>query len=98
MYHVKRLKCRIDLHLGSRPVLQHQYRTGPDKREAERKSTIDMMKMDVIVLQQFEGAAPVVFGKKKVKTVRFCAGYCRLNSLTVPDRYQIQRVDVFLDS
>ena len=41
--------------------------------------------------------APVLFSKKKDKTLRLCIDYRQLNSVTIKNRYPLQRIDDLFD-
>ena len=41
--------------------------------------------------------APVLFAKKKDKTLRLCIDYRQLNRVTIKNRYQLLRIDDLFD-
>ena len=41
--------------------------------------------------------APILFAKKKDKTLRLCIDYRRLNRVTIKNRYPLQRIDDLFD-
>ena len=40
---------------------------------------------------------PVIFVKKKDKTLRLCIDYCQLNKMTIKNRYPLPRIDDLFD-
>ena len=41
--------------------------------------------------------APVIFAKKKGKTLRLCINYRKLNRVTIKNRYPLSRIDDLFD-
>ena len=41
--------------------------------------------------------APVIFVKKKYRTMRLCIDYCQLNKMTIKNRYLLPRIDDLFD-
>ena len=45
----------------------------------------------------FPWGAPVIFVKKKDKTMRLCIDYRQLNKMTIKNRYMLPRIDDLFD-
>lgn len=80
------------------PISVPPYRLSPFKREVLRKEIDKMLEDDVIEECESAYAAPVVLVPKKDGKFRVCVDYRRLNSVTIPDRYPLPRIDDLLDA
>ena len=97
--------------LGMTDLVTHAIDTGdsvPIKQAARRipfalRKTVDdmvqnMLEQGVIKPSSSPWSSPVVLVEKKDGSKRFCADYCRLNSVTEMDVFPLPRVDDTLDS
>ena len=88
----------IDLVAGTRPIMQHPYRSGLRNREVIAEHVRKQLEAGVIEPAISEWASPVVLAAKKDGTLRFCVDFRRLNAVTIPDSYPLPRMDDCLDS
>jgi len=58
----------------------------------------DLLDRDLIEPAHGAWSSPVVLGKKKDGSWRFCVDYHRLNSVTIQDAYPLPRIDESLDA
>ena len=80
------------------PIRQQARRIPPCKREEVHELLQDMLKRKVIQPSSSPWASPVILGKKKDGSTRFCIDYRKLNSITHKDAYPIPRIDDTLDT
>lgn len=78
------------------PISVPPYRLSPDKKKILREEMDRMLEGDIIEECESPYAAPVVMVPKKDGTFRVCVDYRRLNSVTIPDRYPLPRIDDLL--
>ena len=95
---IRKVKHRLPLTEGSKPVFQPPYRAGPNARAREKEEIDEMLSMDVIEEAECEWASPIVFVPKPDGTMRFCVDYRRLNAMTIRDSYPIPRMDECIES
>ena len=101
-------KCPEDL--GRTSILSHRTETGEVQpiRQPVRRVPLphhkivqdllkDMLEKRVISPSKNPWASPIVLGKKKDGTPRFCVDYHKVNDVTRKDAYPMPRVDDTLD-
>jgi hypothetical protein len=89
---------RIEVLPGSKPVHAQPYSAGSNARVAEKTEIDRMLAQQVIEPATCEWASPIVLAPKSDGTLRLCVDYRRLNMITVPDTYTLQRMDECIDS
>jgi Reverse transcriptase (RNA-dependent DNA polymerase) len=89
---------RIQLTPGAQPVQVQPYRAETRARAAEKEEIQKMLAQDVIDPATCDWASPIVLMPKPDGSLRFCVDYWRLNAITVPDTYQLPRMDECIDS
>ena len=84
---------RIELHPGTSPISMTPH----------RMASIELQELKVQI-QELLGkgfirpwSAPVLFAKKKDKTLRLCIDYRQLNRVTIKNRYPLPRIDDLFD-
>lgn len=78
------------------PIAVPPYRLTPQKSEILKKEIEKLLDENVIEECDSAYAAPVVLVPKKNGTYRMCVDYRKLNSVTIPDRYPLPRIDDLL--
>eukprot|EP00914_Ancora_sagittata_P023379 GHVO01046300.1.p1 GENE.GHVO01046300.1~~GHVO01046300.1.p1 ORF type:complete len:659 (-),score=21.19 GHVO01046300.1:832-2808(-) len=95
-------KCCTDFHslelTSPRPIYSKLRPLSPVQREAIESQISTMLELGVARVSQSPYASPVTLAAKKDGSLRFCVDYRRLNSITVPDRYPMPRIDELIDS
>lgn len=95
--------------LGKTDVIQHRietngepfalqpYRTPVALRPFIKQHIQEMLDHGIIRHSMSPYRSPVVLVKKKTGDIRFCVDFRKLNSITVPDRYPLPRLDDLID-
>ena len=78
------------------PIFSPPYRISFAKAEILKHEIESMLEHDVIEECESAWASPVVMVPKTDGTVRVCVDYRKLNSVTIPDRYPLPRMDDLL--
>lgn len=79
------------------PIASRAYRVGPFEVARQREEVDRLLADGLIRPSTSPWASPVVMADKKDGSKRFCCDYRKLNSVTVPDRYPLPRIDDLLD-
>lgn len=88
----------IDLVPGTTPPHRPPYRLSHGELE-ELKHQIDhLLSQGFIRPSSSPFGAPILFVKKKDKTLRMCVDYRALNALTIKNKYPLPRIDDLLDT
>lgn len=64
---------------------------------SEKKEMDKMLQVGVIEPTCCEWGSPIVLAMERDGTLRFCVDYRNLNSITIKDVYQIQRIEEYVD-
>ncbi|KAK8930595.1 hypothetical protein KSP39_PZI016329 [Platanthera zijinensis] len=87
----------IELVPGTKPVSRSPYRLAP-KEMAELKVQLEeLMEQGYVRPSSSPWSAPVLFVKKKDRSLRLCIDYRELNKLTEKNKYPIPRIDDLFD-
>lgn len=78
------------------PISVKPYRLSPIRQQQLRVKLDEMLEADIIEESESPWSAPVVLVPKGENDIRVCIDYRRLNSITVPDRYPLPRMDDLL--
>lgn len=95
---IKSAPHQIHVKEGMRPIKQLPCRVGPQRCQLIDGHVDKMITAEVIEPSQSEWASLIVIEAKKDETPRFCIYYRHLNEITIPDTYQIPRMDNCIDS
>ena len=87
----------IQLLEGAKPFKLPPYRVHPEKTELIKQELELMLRIGVIEPSCSPFASPVVIVSKPDGKSRFCTDFRRLNSLTIPDGFPMQRIDDLID-
>ena len=86
----------IELHPGTSPISMTPHRIAPVELEELRVQLQELLDKGFIRPSTSPWGAPVLFAKKKDKTLRLCIDYRQLNRVTIKNRYPLPRiVDLF---
>jgi hypothetical protein len=88
---------RIELTQSSPPTLRSVYRMSPAELDELKRQLDELIVGGFIRPSKSPFGAPVLFVKKKDKSLRMCVDYRDLNRITVKNRYALPRVDELFD-
>ena len=87
----------IKLHLGTLPISMTLHRMTPVELQELRVQLQELLDKGFIRTSTSPWGAPVLFSKKKDKTLRLCIDYQQLNRVTIKNRYPLLRIDDLFD-
>ena len=87
----------IELHLGISPISMTPHRMAPVELQELRVQLQGLLDKGFIKPSTSPWGAPVLFAKKKGKTLRLCIDHRQLNRVTVKNRYPLPRIDDLFD-
>jgi hypothetical protein len=88
---------KINLKPGYKVPDQRTYRMSPAELEEVQRQLKIYLERGWIRPSQSEFGAPILFVRKKDGTLRMCIDYRQLNSITIPNKYPLPRIDELLD-
>ena len=87
----------IELHPGTSPISMTPHRMAPIELQEHRVQLQELLDKGFIRPSTSPWGAPVLFAKKKDKTLRLCIDYQQLNRVTIKNRYPLPRIDDLFD-
>ena len=87
----------IKLHPGTSPISMTLHRMTPVELQELRVQLQELLDKGFIRPSTSPWGAPVLFAKKKDKTLRLCIDYRQLNRVTIKNRYPLPRIDDLFD-
>ena len=87
----------IELHPGTSPISMTPHRMAPVELLELRVQLQELLDKGFIRPSTSPWGAPVLFVKKKDKTLRLCIDYRQLNRVTIKNRYPLPRIDDLFD-
>ena len=87
----------IELHPGTSPISMTSHRMAPVELQKLRVQLQELLNKGFIRPNTSPWGAPVLFAKKKDKTLRLCIDYKQLNRVTIKNRYPLLRIDDLFD-
>ena len=87
----------IELHPGTSPISMTPHRMTPVELQELRVQLQELLDKGFIRPSTSPWGAPVLFTKKKDKTLRLCIDYRQLNRVTIKNRYPLPRIDDLFD-
>ena len=87
----------IELHPGTSPISMTPHRMAPVELQELKVQIQDLLDKGFIRPSTSPWGAPVLFAKKKDKTLRLCIDYRQLNRVTIKNRYPLLRIDDLFD-
>ena len=87
----------IELHPGTSPISMTPHRMAPVELQELRVQLQELLDKGFIRPSTSPWGAPVLFAKKKDKTLRLCIDYRQLNRVTIKNRYPLSRIDDLFD-
>ncbi|KAI3758431.1 hypothetical protein L6452_05993 [Arctium lappa] len=93
----RQVTFQVDLVPGAAPVARASYRLTPTKMKEMMSQLPELLDKGFITPSTSPWGAPVLFVKKKDRSLRMCIDYREINKLTVKNRYLIPRIDDLFD-
>ena len=87
----------IELHPSTSPISMTPHRMAPVELQELRVQLQELLDKGFIRPSTSLRGAPVLFAKKKDKTLRLCIDYRQLNRVTIKNRYLLPRIDDLFD-
>ena len=87
----------IELHSGTSTISMTSHRMAPVELQELRVQLQEPLDKRFIRPSTSPWGAPVLFAKKRGKTLRLCMNYRKLNRVTIKNRYPLPRIDDLLD-
>ena len=88
---------RIELHPGTSPISMTPHRMASVELQELKVQIQELLGKGFIRPSTSPWGAPVLFAKKKDKTLRLCIDYRQLNRVTIKNRYPLPRIDDLFD-
>ena len=89
---------RIELHPNTLPISMTPHRMALVEFQELKVQIQELLGKGFIRPSTSPWGAPVLFAKKKDKTLRLCIDYRRLNRVTIKNRYPLSRIDDLFDN
>ena len=86
-----------ELHSSTSPISMTPHRMAPFELQELKVQLQELLDKGFIRLSTSPWGAPVLFAKKRDKTLRLCIEYRRLNMVTIKNRYPLPRIDDLFD-
>ena len=87
----------IELHLSTSPISMTPYRMAPVELQGLRVQLHELLDKGFMKPSTSPWGAPVLFAKKKGKTLRLCIDYRQLNKVVIQNQYLLPRTDDLFD-
>ena len=87
----------IELHPGMSPISMTPHRMAPVELQELKVQLQEFLNKDLIRPSISPWGAPVLFAKKKDKTLRLCIDYRQLNRVTIKNRYPFPWINDLFD-
>ena len=87
----------IELHPGTSHISMTPHRMAPVELQEIRVQLQELLDKGFIRQSTSPWGAPVLFAKKKGKTLRLCIDYRQLNRVMIKNWYPLQRIDDLFD-
>ena len=87
----------IELHPSTSPISMTLHRMAPVELQELKVQLQELLDKGFIRPRTSPWGSPILFAKKKDKTLRLCIDYRQLNRVTVKNRYPLPRIDDLFD-
>ena len=87
----------IELHLGTSPISMTPHMMALVELQELRVQLQELLDKGFIRPSTSPWGAPILFAKKKDKTLRLCIDYRQLNTVTIKNQYPLPRIDDLFD-
>ena len=93
----REVEFQIETIPGVAPISMAPYRMAPAELKELKKQLEELLDRGFIRPSISPWGAPVLFVRKKDRSMRLCIDYRRLNQVTVKNKYPLPRIDDLLD-
>jgi hypothetical protein len=93
----REVEFTIDLVPGTQPIHKAPYRMAPTELKELKEQLEELLDRGFIRLSVPPWGAPVLFVKKKDRSMRLCINYRELNRVTIRNKYPLPRIDDLFD-
>ncbi|CAA0826122.1 Uncharacterized mitochondrial protein AtMg00860, partial [Striga hermonthica] len=93
----RQVEFSIDLIPGAGPISKAPYRMAPKELQELKAQIQELLRLGFIRPSVSPWGAPVLFVKKKDRSMRMCIDYRDLNRLTIKNKYPLPRIDDLFD-
>ena len=93
----REVEFRIDLVPGAKPMAKTPYRLAPPEMKELMAQLQELLDKGFIRPSVSPWGAPVLFVKKKDRSMQMCIDYRELNKLKIKNRYPLPRIDDLFD-
>ena len=90
-------KFAIDLVPSTAPIAKRTYRMSVEELVELKKQLKELLDKEYIQPSASPWGSPVLFVKKKDRSMRMCIDYRSLNAVTIKNKYPLPRIDDLLD-
>ena len=87
----------IEVHPSTSPISMTPHKMAPVELQELRVQLHELLDKGFIRPSTSPWGAPILFAKKKDKTLRLCIDYRQLNRVTIKNRYPLPRIDDLFD-
>ncbi|KAA3469991.1 DNA/RNA polymerases superfamily protein [Gossypium australe] len=94
---IKEVEFAIELVQGTSPISIAPYRMAPTKLKELKSQLQELTDRGFARLSFSPWGAPVLFVKKKDRSMRMCIDYRQLNKVTIKNKYPLPRIDDLFD-
>ena len=91
------IEFTIELHPGTSPISMTPHRMAPAKFQELKVQLQELLDKGFIRPSTSPWGAPILFAKKRDKTLRLCVDYRQLNRATIKNKYPLPRIDDLFD-
>ncbi|KAL8134367.1 hypothetical protein AgCh_009406 [Apium graveolens] len=93
----RQIEFELNLAPGTGPISKAPYRMTPAEMKELASQIQELLDKGVIRPSTLPWGAPVLFVKKKDRSMRLCIDYRELNKMTIKNRYPLSRIDDLFD-
>ena len=87
----------IELHSGTSPISMTPHKMASVELQELRVQIQELLDREFIRLSTLPWGVPILFAKKKDRTLRLCINYRQLNRVAIKNRYPLSRIDDLFD-
>ena len=93
----REIEFEIELAPGTEPISIASYRMAPAELKELKVQMEELLSKGFVKTSTLPWGAPVLFVKKKDRSLRLCINYRQLNKVTIRNQYPLPRIDDLFD-